>query len=42
MNKRQQLAIENHARFAFESINPKLIYRVPTGLVILCVASGHE
>lgn len=42
MNKRQQLALDNYCRFAFETGNPKFAYRVPTGLIILTVASGHE
>lgn len=42
MNTRQRLALENSCRFAFETMNPKFSYRVPTGLVILTVASGYE
>jgi hypothetical protein len=42
MNVRQAQALANHCRFAFEALNPKLSYEVPTGRVILTVASGYE
>ena len=42
MNPRQALALANHCRFAFETLNPKLAFAVPTGHVILTVASGYE
>lgn len=42
MNTRQRLALEDYCRFAFETMNPKFSYRIPTGLIILTVASGHE
>ncbi len=42
MNVRQRIAIENYCRFAFETVNPIFAYRVPTGLIILTVAAGHE
>ncbi len=42
MNIRQRHALENYCRFAYETLNPTFAYRVPTGLVILTVASGHE
>lgn len=39
---RQRLALENHCRFAFETINPKLAYMVPNGRILLTVATGFE
>jgi len=42
MNARQRLALEKYCRFAYEVMNPCFTYRVPTGTVILTVASGHE
>lgn len=42
MNKRQTIALENYCRFAWETVNPKLNYAIPTGKVILCVAAGYE
>lgn len=42
MRPRQRLALENHCRFAFETLNPKFAYQIPTGRVILTVASGYE
>lgn len=42
MNPRQKMAIENHCRFAFETMNPKLAYLTPIGSVVLSVNSGYE
>jgi len=42
MNKRQQIAIENHCRFGFETINPRLGYLVPGASIVLSVNSGYE
>ncbi len=42
MNVRQKHALDNHCRFAFETMNPSFSYHVPTGLIILTVASGYE
>jgi len=42
MNPRQALALANYCRFAFETINPRFRFEVPTGHVILTVASGYE
>ena len=42
MKPRQRIALEHHCRFAFEALNPVLHYVVPSGWVILAVASGYE
>lgn len=42
MRPRQKIALDNYCRFAFETLNPRFAYQVPTGLIILTVASGHE
>lgn len=42
MNTRQRIALDNHCRFAFETLNPRFAYQVPTGRVLLTVASGYE
>lgn len=42
MNARQQLALENHCRFAFETAYPPLAYLNPAGSIVLSVNSGYE
>lgn len=42
MNVRQRIALDNYCRFGFETVNPIFTYQVPTGLIILTVAAGHE
>ena len=42
MKTRQYIALANYCRFAYETLNPIFSYRVPTGLIILTVAAGHE
>jgi hypothetical protein len=42
MNARQQLAIEKHCRFAFETLQPGLSWATPTTTVVLSVNSGYE
>lgn len=42
MNRQQEIALKNHCRFGFETLNPKL-HVVDRGFsVILSVNSGYE
>lgn len=41
-NGHQQIALERHCRFGFETIRPGLSYLVPGGSIVLSVNSGYE
>jgi hypothetical protein len=42
MNEEQRTAIENHCRFAFETLHPRFRHLRPRASVILTVNSGYE
>ena len=42
MNAYQQAALKNHCRFAFETLNPKLVQMTRAYSVVLSVNSGYE
>jgi hypothetical protein len=42
MNQAQETALALHCRFAFETMNPRLIRASPWGSTILSVNSGYE
>lgn len=42
MNKRQQIALERHCRFAFETMQPGLSWLNPVASIVLSVNSGYE
>lgn len=44
MNSHQQVALQNHCRFAFETAQPKFTYLVDAGeiSIVLTVNSGYE
>ena len=39
---RQAYALKHHCRFAFETLNPRLSWKVLTGSVVLSVNTGYE
>lgn len=42
VNKQQEIALKNHCRFAFETVNPKLAFLERSFSVLLSVNSGYE
>lgn len=42
MNEHQARALKIPGRFAFESLNPKLMYLTLVGSIVLSVNSGYE
>lgn len=44
MNANQQIAIDNHCRFGFETAHPRFAHalRLVPGCVVLTVNSGYE